>query len=122
MRACNGFGKGLVILMLGAAAAACGSEDDMGDGSVTGGSDGGGTGGTGGTGGGGSDAAGGSGAVAYKWLAIVDDTAQYTTALCMAGTGPGPDIDAIELKRAGATVGVGLTGSATFGESFPGGP
>ena len=41
MRACNGFGKGLVILILGAAVAACGGEDDMGDGSVTGGTDGG---------------------------------------------------------------------------------
>jgi hypothetical protein len=120
MRACNGFGKGLVILILCAAVAACGSEDDMGDGSVTGGTDGGGTGGTGGTGGGSGDAAGGSGGTAYKFLAIVDNTAVYTEALCMAGTGPGPDIDAVELKRAGATLGVGMTGTASFVDGFPG--
>ncbi len=118
MRACNGFGKGLVILVLCAAVAACGSEDDMGDGSVTGGTDGGGTGGTGGTGGGGGDAAGGSGGTAYKFLVIMDEKAVSDDMYCR-GTGPGPDIDAVELKRSGSTVGVGLKGSAELAMARP---
>jgi hypothetical protein len=118
MRACIGLGRGLLILVLGAAAAACGGDDEMTDGAATGGGDGSATGGTGGTGGGGGDAAGGSSAVAYKWLAIVDDVAQPAC----TGTGPGADIDSIEVKRAGTSLGVGLTGSASWVDAFPGGP
>lgn len=121
----------MISLICGAAA--CGTSDsDVGMGgtggasSGTGGSaTGGSTGGsadasaTGGTGGGAGDA-GPTGSGAYNWLAIIDGTAVAT---CTT-TGPGADIDSVDLQKVGSSsvTGVGLTGSASFVESLPGGP
>jgi hypothetical protein len=114
----------LMMLTLGAAFVACGEGDDPladagtgGSSAGSGGSGGGGSGGSGGsggTGGGSSDAGGDTGgsASAYTWIAIVDDD----KAPACSGSGPGADIDSVDLIRGATpmTAGVGKVGSATL--------
>jgi hypothetical protein len=112
--------SGFLVLALGLGLSACGdTADGMGDGGLGGTSGQGGTGGTSGTGGaggsgtadgGGSDLSGGG--KTYKYIAIVDNN---TMPVCTT-TGPGADIDAVDLRHAGSTTvaGVGLKGSAKY--------
>jgi hypothetical protein len=112
--------SGFFVLALGVAISACGDTTDSGADGGTGGASGlGGAGGAGGSGGTSAGGAGGSvtvdgggGGKTYKYLAIVDNE---TKPACTT-TGPGADIDAIDLRHAGSTLvaGVGLTGSAKF--------
>ena len=82
---------------LGGAGGAGGAGDSGGQGGTT--AD---TGGTPDTGGGKS----------YKWIAIFDET--KTPPVC-TGSGPGADIDSVDLRRTGTSViGVGLKGSAMY--------
>jgi hypothetical protein len=109
--------SGWLLLAAGVAIAACGDSTDMGaDGGLGGQS---GQGGLGGSGAGGTSGTGGTsltdagtnpGGKVYKYLAIVDNE---TMPACTT-TGPGADIDAIDLRHAGSTLvaGVGLKGSA----------
>jgi hypothetical protein len=116
MRACSTWYRGLLLLTMGVALAAC----DPGEEGETDG--GGGIGGGGGTGGGGGrppdagrmDAP--AGGTAYKYIAIFDDE---KIAVC-TGTGPGADIDSIDLVRGTQVIGVGLRASAVFSEGQPG--
>ena len=112
------------MLALGAGLAACGdTTDSMGaDGGLGGRSGTGGSSGLGGSGGGsgagGSSAADGGGAdlgtgKTYKYIAIVDNDKMPTCGT----TGPGADIDSVDLRHAGSTsvAGVGLKDSAKLG-------
>jgi hypothetical protein len=118
-----------LVLTLGVAFSACGDATDLlgdaGLGGAGGGSAGAGGAGTGGSGAGGTAAggAGGSsipdgggtadsgGGKAYKYIVIVDNDKMP---VC-TGTGPGADIDSVDLRHAGSmsVAGVGLKGSAT---------
>ena len=63
---------------------------------------------------------GGAGAGEFAWLAIVDNE---PIPMCDMSTAPGPDIDSVDHIKAGSSTvtGVGLMGSASFVETFPGG-
>jgi hypothetical protein len=109
---------GLLIAIGGAALSACdpGEEDPSTDGAAGSG----GSGGGGGTGGGAGRPVDGrlpdtAAAATYLWIAIVDDN---KTPVCTS-TGPGADIDSVDLLRGGgqSPIGVGLRGSAAFVES-----
>jgi hypothetical protein len=109
----------LLVFALGAALAACdpGEEEGLDGAAGTGG--GGGGGGTGGGGGrppdgGGADMA--SSGTPYRWIAIFDGD---RTPVC-TGSGPGADIDSVDLIRGGTVIGVGLTGSAQWSMDQPG--
>ncbi len=119
-----GFSK-LFVFVLAVSVAGCGEGTESaldalgnpGTGGTTGIPDGGspGTGGSTGTPDSGTPDTGG-GAGTYQWLVIVDNE---TKPMCTT-TGPGPDIDSVSLQRAGAAVGVGLTGSAMYMDLFSG--
>jgi hypothetical protein len=117
--------RSLLVLVMGAAVAACDTGEDMGTDGGAGGTGGGGTGGTGGSGGtggktpdGGTSTDGASGGTAYKWIAIFDDDLMP---VC-TGSGPGADIDSVDLLRGADVIGVGLKTSPMFVASAPGGP
>jgi hypothetical protein len=105
---------GIAITVWGASLTACDPGEDL-TSDAAGGSGGGGSGGSGGTGGGGGrvpdarlpDAPAGT---AYQWIAIFDDE----KAPACTGSGPGADIDSVDLIRGGQTIGVGLRDSAVF--------
>jgi len=102
----------MMIALSGAFAAACGDDSTDADGSADGGGTGGGGGntdGAAGSDGGGTD---GGGSVTYKYVVVYD----REKIDCSLTTGPGSDIDAIELQSGGTTVGVGKTGSALYGK------
>jgi hypothetical protein len=118
--------SGFLVLALGLGLSACGdTADGMGDGGLGGSSGSGGTAGSlGGTSGAGGGGAGGSGTAdgggsdlsgggkTYKYIAIVDNN---TMPMCDT-TGPGADIDSVDLRHAGSTsaAGVGLKDSAKY--------
>lgn len=93
--------SGLVTICLGTLLLGCGTEDDGVDGGDAGRSD---TGVTPDTGGGTPDT-GTPGGTAYKYIYIVDNETSYSGAMC--NSGPGPDIDGIQLKRGTMTIGNG---------------
>jgi hypothetical protein len=51
----------------------------------------------------------------YNWLVIVDSSPDL---LCSTSSGPGADIDSIQVSRAGGPSSVGLRGSAVFTSTF----
>jgi hypothetical protein len=111
-----------MMLALGAMVAACGDDDSTADGGTGGSGGSAGSGGTGGGGTGGGGTGGGAGdagtSTGYSWIAIVDNDKMPAC----TGSGPGADIDSIDLMRAGGTTvaGVGKNGSAML-TSQPGG-
>jgi hypothetical protein len=129
----------LMMLALGAGVVACGETEDALSDAGTGGSGSGGSGGSGGTGGGGgSGGSGGSGgtggssgsggsaadaggdggaAKMYSYIAIFDND---KTPVCADSSGPGADIDSVELRRGSSNIGAGLVGSAMY-STQPGG-
>jgi hypothetical protein len=113
----------LLIIVSGAALSACDpGEEGLDDGSAgSGGSGGtGGTGGSGGTGGRPVDARlpDTAASAAYQWIGIYDD---QTMPACTS-TGPGADVDSVDLLRGGSVIGVGLKTSASFDATQQGGP
>ena len=122
----TGIASKFLVLTIGIALAGCGDTADLlADAGL------GGTGGAGGAGGGAAGAGGGAGTggaagssvpdgggtadtgggKTFTWIAIVDDKAPTC-----GGTGPGADIDSVDLRHAGSmsVSGVGLKGSATL--------
>ncbi len=108
--------RNILMLALGVGLAACGEGADGADGgdaSPGGGKPDGGS-STADTGGGSTtDTGGGSTGAKYTWIAIADED---KTPVCTATSGPGADIDAVDLRRGTSTssIGVGLTGSASL--------
>ncbi len=99
----------LMIAFLGMTAAACDGLGDDGDGGVTDGGAG-----DGGSEAGGGDAGSADAAPARKFTTIVIYDKE-TAPMCSAGTGPGADIDAVELRQGTALLGVGKIGTAAHG-------
>lgn len=106
--------SGVLATTMGSVMVGCGDDAGM-DGGV---------GGTGGTGGGSSETkqeggggdtgtseGGEAGSASYKYLVIYDKEKID----CTLTTGPGSDIDAVELMSGGSKVGVGMKGSGLFG-------
>jgi hypothetical protein len=56
-------------------------------------------------------------AASYKWIAIFDETTTPSVPMCAATSGPGADIDSVDLLRGGSVIGVGLRGSAVFSQA-----
>jgi hypothetical protein len=109
---------GLVIMVSGAAMTGCDPGEEGLDDAAAGSGGSGGSGGTGGSGGRPPDARlpDTASATVYNWIAIFDDE---KVGVC-TGSGPGPDIDSVDLRRGGQNIGAGLRSSAIFSADRPG--